>query len=262
MSDNRLIEKIKQIAFESGKIMLSASFEDFEITEKTSSKDIVTRYDEEIQEYIIQNIAALLSDAQFIAEESAEYGSLLSGNLFIIDPIDGTANFVHGIGYSAVSIAWYKMGKPFFGVVYNPYTDEMYYAQSGCGAYLNDKYLRIKQRKLKESVVVFGTSPYNMEKSEETFERIQNMYTNCQDIRRFGSSALDICHVADGSVGLYFEACLSLWDYAAAKLILQEAGGEALTFQGSAIPLSIEKTSLIVGHPMIICESNLIGGKL
>ncbi|MDE6785362.1 MAG: inositol monophosphatase, partial [Ruminococcus sp.] len=214
--------------------------------------------DKIIQNQIMNEISKLIHDAEFISEESASSGNLSAENLFIIDPIDGTTNFIHAMRYSAVSVAWYKKGIPFYGIVYNPYSEELYEAQCDKGAFLNGQRITVSSESLGNSIVAFGTSPYNLETTETTFELIKNMYGRCQDIRRMGSAALDICQVASGRVGLYFEAALSLWDYAAAQLILHESGGKMVDFYGKPIRLTTEKSSVIVGCEDIILESELI----
>lgn len=250
--------EIRNITLEAGRMLYKVTCEKLVIHAKTTQKDLVTQYDTAIQDYIITEILKLNPDAQFISEESSNAGDLNAENLFIIDPIDGTTNFIHSMRYSAVSVAWYKKGQPYYGIVFNPYANEIYEAEHGHGAFMNSQRLAVTDVSLQDSVVAFGTSPYNTETTDLTFERIKELYRGCQDIRRMGSAALDICQVAAGRIGLYFEAALSLWDYAAAQLILLEAGGRIVNFQGKEIPLSMNKTSVIVGHGSIITESKLI----
>lgn len=253
-----MIESIKQIVVEAGKMMLDSVSSEMDVREKTSPKDLITKYDEKIQNKITEKISRSISNVQFISEESMSFGDLTAENLFIIDPIDGTTNFIHSMGYSAVSVAWYKKGAPFYGIVYNPYSGEIYEAQYGSGAFLNGKRIKVGSGSLKNSIVTFGTSPYNLETTDTTFEMIKNIYGKCRDIRRMGAASLDICQVASGRIGLYFEAALSLWDYAAAQIILNEAGGKIVDFTGKPIPLTTKKSSVIVGREDIIAESDLI----
>lgn len=254
-----ITERISEIAEECGRMVLNADISEPLISQKTSFKDIVTKYDSQLQEYIIRQISEILPQAQFIAEELSVCGNLDAENLFIIDPVDGTTNFVHQMGYSAISIAWYQYRKPVFGLVYNPFANELYTAGIGEGAYLNGRQIFTRDVSLSESIVLFGTSPYNSESTDETFEKVKSIYNRCQDIRRLGSAALDICHVADGRAGLYFEASLSLWDYAAAQIILRESGGVLLSFDGNEVLPADGKTSVIAGRNRIIEESGLIG---
>ena len=202
-----------------------------------------------------------MPDAQFVSEESYVVGKLDADNLFIIDPIDGTTNFAHTMHYSAISLAWYKNAIPFYAIVFNPYVNDCFEAQSGKGSFLNSKRIFVNNLSLCDSIVAFGTSPYDTDTTDQTFEMIKQIYGKCQDIRRLGSAALDICHVAAGKISLYFEAALSLWDYAAAQLILKEAGGVIVDFNGNPLPFSLKKSSVIVGNESIIRESMLIKAK-
>lgn len=258
MLSNIQIESVRKYVIDAGKIILSASENNLMISQKTSNKDLVTQYDREVQSYLMDNISVLIPDAVFFSEESENDCDLMSDNLFIIDPIDGTTNFIHGLNKSAVSVAWYKNGMPYYGIVYNPFVNELFEALKDNGAYLNSKEIHASNLSISKSVVAFGTSPYNSETTDRTFEIIKNIYGKCQDIRRFGSAALDICYVACGHIGLYFEAALSIWDYAAAWLILAEAGGLLVDFNGNVIPLSEHKTSVVAGNAAIIEECGII----
>lgn len=219
---------------------------------------MVTQYDKLVQEKLIAAISEVLPDAQFVSEESAEKGDIDAENAFIIDPIDGTTNFIHSMGNCAISVAWYKSGEPFYGAVYDPFAKEFFEAKSGCGALLNGEPIHVSNQSLENSIVLFGTAPYNPELAELTFDLVRKVFGECQDVRRMGSAALDICHVACGRAGLYFEATLSPWDYAAAALILKESGGEFVNLSGREIKLSLEKTSVVAGSKNIIAESLII----
>ncbi len=250
--------KIKKIVLKAGGLLSGAAGENLIIRTKSSQKDLITQYDTLIQDYIVNELQGLIPNAQFVGEESGMSGRLDAEDLFIIDPIDGTANFIHSMRYSAVSVAWYKNGRPFYGIVFNPYTDEIYEAKSGNGAFMNSRRLRIHNAPLQDSIAAFGTSPYNSETTDCTFDMVKKIYGKCQDIRRMGAASLDICQVASGRIGLFFEAALSLWDYAAAQIILIEAGGTIVNFKGDKIGLSAQKSSVIAGSKSIILESKLI----
>ena len=123
------------------------------------------------------------------------------------------------------------------GVVYNPYLDEMFYAQRGKGAYLNGRRISVSGNPLKNGIVIFGTSPYYEELNRASFELAYDYFKKSLDIRRSGSAALDLCSVAAGRAELFFELRLSPWDYAAASLIVEEAGGIVTTVEGGKITL-------------------------
>ncbi len=252
------VELLKTVARKAGELIRSGSCARLEITEKSSNRDLVTQYDYKVQQLIMDQFLAVYPACAFVSEEGDERGDLYADRLFVIDPIDGTANFVHGLGHSAVSIAYFQRGIPTAGVVYNPYTEELFWAESGAGAFLNSQPIHVSRKPLAQSLVAFGTAPYNEETTEDTFTRAKNLYGKCQDIRRLGAASLDICYVAAGRFGLYFEAALSLWDYAAAGIILREAGGTLVNFDGRDIPLSIEKSSVIAGASELISQSGLL----
>ncbi len=253
-----IVDNIRRVISDAGDMMISGAEAEKQIAEKSSAKDLVTQYDKLIQEKIISGISGYLPDAQFVSEESATIGDIYAEDAFIVDPIDGTTNFIHSMGNCAVSVAWYKFGKPSYGAVYDPFAKEFYEAESGKGAFLNGKQIKVSDSSLKNSIVLFGTSPYNVELTDITFDLVRMIFGKCQDVRRMGSAALDICRVANGRAGLYFEAALSLWDYAAAVLILKESGGSMVDFMGREIILSTEKTSVVAGNCDTITESKII----
>ena len=260
MKENRKIsiKEIKKIVLEAGYLLYKARNDKLTILQKTSLKDLLTQYDILMQKNIIQGIREYDDNALIISEEMSDIGSLSDDDTFIIDPIDGTTNLVHGIRYSAISVAWFRNREPFYGIVYNPFDNELYEAEKGRGAFLNGERIHVSGAPLKDSVVAFGTSPYNPETTDFTFKKARELYEMCHDVRRMGSAALDICQVAAGKVGLFFEASLSAWDYAAAQLILSEAGGKLVNFYGENIKFTSEKTSVIAGSSKIISESKLV----
>lgn len=217
-----MLERIKEIAYAVGKMFLER--EAFSVDEKTGSNNIVTSMDLKAQEYIISECSKLLENSCFIAEEQDNV-VLSNEYTWIIDPLDGTTNFSYDYQFSAVSIALAKNKEVVYAVVYNPYLDQMFSAEKGKGSYLNDIKLSVTKNKLKDALLAVGTSPYNKDKSNITFSKLQKCFENARDLRRSGSAALDICYVASGKVDGFYEEVLAIWDYAAASLILEEAGG-------------------------------------
>ena len=124
------------------------------------------------------------------------------------------------------------------GVVYNPYSNEMFYAQRGKGAFLNGQPLHVSSNRLEEGLVCFGTSPYYAELIDQTFDLVKTLHKASLDVRRSGSAALDLCDIASGRCELFFECRLSPWDYAAGSLIVQEAGGRISVWMVRESPLS------------------------
>ena len=258
MKEEILTEVVK-IVKECGTQLRKTNQQSLEIREKTSIRDVVTEYDVEIQEKVIHYLSERFPKAGFISEEITTNTFPKNELVFIIDPIDGTMNFTKDYGYSCVSVACFKNQKPYVGVVYNPYRDEIFTATLGGGAFCNDKPITVTNQPLSNTLIQTNTSAYYPELQEGAIKRISTILPKCLDIRVIGSGALDICQAAAGRVGLHFEASLSLWDYAAAALILTEAGGEILNLDGNPITYTLEKTSIIAGPKNLIEESGLIG---
>ena len=230
---------------EAGELLLHASGILAEC--KTGHRDVVTEYDRRVQELLIERFTAALPDARFFCEENDRHDDLHADHVFIIDPIDGTMNFVRGFHHSCISAAYLQKGTVCAAAVYNPYVDEMFSAILGEGAWLNGRPIRVSDAPLSESVVCVGTSPYDVALADRGFALIKAAFLAGLDIRREGSAELDLCSVAAGRAGLYFELGLSLWDYAAGMLIVREAGGVCTTMEGGPLPMSPEKSSMVAG---------------
>ena len=156
---------------------------------------------------------------------------------WILDPIDGTTNLIRDYHLSAVSLGLYENGEITFGVVYNPFTEELFYGAKGEGAYLNGAPIQVSnQPEFKDAVVSFGSSPYEKNRAKELFPIFYNIFMNCADFRRTGSAALDICYVACGRQHAYLEQNLKPWDYSGASIILREAGGVITDWGNKELP--------------------------
>lgn len=220
-----MLEQIVEAVKESSKIILEAE----NIKNATSSKlghaNFVTKYDKRVQQDLFERLGKIFPEAAFMGEEEIGKRYKAEGYLFVVDPIDGTTNFIKGYRASTISVGLLKDGKPILGVVYNPYRDEIYTAKKGEGAFLNGKPIHVSEDFLSDSLVLFGTAPYYEELWERSFDLAQVLFTHSLDVRRSGSATIDLCDVASGRAGVYFELRLSPWDYAAGSLIVQEAGG-------------------------------------
>lgn len=218
------------------------------VDEKSGHTDLVTEYDVNTQRMLMTELAALHPAAKFMGEEEHLQADVRTGDCFVIDPIDGTTNFVVGYNRSCVSVALLRDGVPAVGIVYNPWAEEYYCAVKGMGTTRNGAPVRIRNRALKDSVVGIGTCPYYPELAQRTLRICGELMHTIMDIRRMGSAALDLCDVAMSRTGAFFELKLSPWDYAAAGLIVTEAGGELSDAEGE--PLSYERPSCVVaGNP-------------
>ncbi len=221
---------------------------------KSGRRDIVTEYDRRVQTLLLERFSASVPDARFFCEENDRHDDLHADCVFIIDPIDGTMNFVRGFHHSCISVACMRKGRLAAAAIYNPYVDEMFTACSGGGAFLNGDPIHVSGEGLRDSVVCVGTAPYFPALIDRSFSLIKAAYLAGLDIRREGSAALDLCSVAAGRAGAYFELGLSLWDYAAGLLIVQEAGGVCCTIDGAPLPLDPSKPSVAAGSPQALRE--------
>lgn len=239
MEFKELLNGMEQAARRAGAIMLSADHIAESVTSKAGHGNFVTKYDKMVQEYLFSALSQLLPEARFIGEEDGKdifTPEDTQGYVFCVDPIDGTANFLTGCRPSVTSIGLLKDGKPYMGVVYNPYFDVLCAAIAGEGATKNGKPIHSSQAPLERSMVLFGTAPYYPEFMDYTFDLCKYYLPRSIDLRRVGCAAWDLCTVAMGAAGLYFEEHLSLWDYAAAGLIAAEAGCTLTDLKGSPIP--------------------------
>jgi len=252
---NKIAETVKNAA----QIMLNAHDAESTVTEKSGAANFVTKYDVAVEDYLYENLAKLLPEAIFIGEESTDNHSelLTKGLSFIIDPIDGTTNFIYDYRHSAISVALCDKGTVIAGVVYDPYLDEVFAAEKGKGAYVNGRRLKASPHALSDSIVSFGTTPYTRSHAPFTFRLAYELFSRSNDIRRSGSAALDTCNVASARTDVFFEVSLSPWDYAASSLLVTEAGGIITQFDGS--PITLDKPcSILAGGEKVYGEVKAI----
>lgn len=228
---NLLIQTVK----ECGQVILNADRSAIAIDSKAGPANFVTEYDKKVQDLLEEKLTAIVPDARFVGEEENSEKVTPTGKYFVVDPIDGTTNFIKDYHVSCISVALIEDGKVQIGIVYNPYLDEMFWAERGKGAYCNEKKIHVSEQPLSNGIVLFGTSPYYAELHEQSFEMAFKYFKQALDIRRSGSAALDLCSIAAGRAELYFELKLSPWDYAAGLLIVEEAGGIVTTVEGETV---------------------------
>lgn len=245
-----IVEKISEIVREAGAMMLDGG--GFDVHIKSGYCDLVTDRDVKIQRFLIEKLSEALPGASFLAEEEG-VGADPEGFCFVIDPIDGTANFVAGYNCSAVSVGLCRDGVPVAGVVYNPYAGELFSAAAGEGAYLNGKPIRVSDKPLRASVCAVGLSCYDRNLAPKTFALAQELFSRCVDIRRSGSAAVDLCNVACGRAALMYELMLAPWDICAARVIITEAGG-VFSYITSAERRADEKGPVAAGSPAAMEE--------
>ncbi|MGN1181170.1 MAG: inositol monophosphatase family protein [Suilimivivens sp.] len=242
-----LLQSIIDIVREAGQILLGAEHIEETVEEKSGRANYVTAYDKRVQDFLFEKLKEVLPEAVFIGEEEEEHSSLPEGYAFIIDPIDGTTNFMKGYCASCISVGLLKAKQPEIGVVYNPYLNEIFSAVKGKGAFKNGMPIHVSSHDLKDGIVLFGTAPYNEELAQKSFHCAYELFKKSLDVRRSGSAAIDLCNIACGRAELYFELLLSPWDYAAGSLILTEAGGEIMTTDGKALTYD-RKNGIVAGN--------------
>ena len=223
---------VKQIVRQASKL-----FTDRESAGRIKEKgmcDFVTAVDEAVQNFIQKELQLLYPDILFMGEESTEASIDMNRLVWVLDPVDGTTNLIHDYKNSAISLALLNKKEVIAGIIYDPYLDEMYFAVKGKGAYLNEQPIHVSNAKsMNESLIAIGTSPYYKNEAADNFKTFEKIYMDCQDIRRTGSAALDLAHIACGRIEGYLEKKLKIWDFAAGALIVREAGGCVFDYEGN-----------------------------
>lgn len=236
--ENAMLEQIMDVVRRAGEMVLSAHDIAAGTHEKTSAADLVTEYDLAVEAFLKEQLPPLCPGSIFYGEEEAENADPSRGWAFIVDPIDGTTNFVRGLRQSAISVALARDGQVEYAVVFDPYKNEMFSARRGGGAFLNGAPIRVSGKPLAEGIFGMGTAIYRREYLEPTMRVTEQLFRRACDFRRLGAAALDLCDVACGRVELFFEYSLCPWDFAAGSLIITEAGGHISTLQGGPLVLT------------------------
>ncbi len=247
-----MTEKLKEILLqatkEAGAIIQQYFQGSFQVDNKEGINNLVTEVDNHSEKRIIEIIREHFPDHSIISEEA---GELIQDSPYqwIIDPIDGTVNFAHGIPICCVSIGL-KFGKDLLlGTVYNPMMNELFFAEKGKGAYLNDRKISVSQKTdFRKACLVTGF-PYKWPNSTEHPIRVfERFILEGLPVRRLGSAAIDLCWVACGRFDGFWEYNLSSWDVAAGYLIVQEAGGVITNFDGEPYSVFDKQTLATNGH--------------
>ncbi len=225
-------------AKEAGKIHKKYYTAEFQVGSKGTYNNKVTTADLESEKKIIEIIKESFPDHDFLAEEN-EYKKLNSEYLWIIDPLDGTNNFSHRMPIFSVSIALAKNNQVILGVVYDSLRDELFTAELNKGAFLNGKKIHVSAAsEIKDSMLVTGFYYDRGQAMLDTLENIKKfLLMNCVDVKRLGSAALDLCYVGCGRLDGFWEHFLHPWDFAAGKLIIEEAGGTVTGKTGNKLEI-------------------------
>jgi len=195
-----------------------------------SPMNLVTRADHSSEEAVCTILRRRFPDHSILAEESGESGKG-SPYTWVVDPLDGTTNFAHGFPVACISIGLVHYSTPVLGGVYDPFRDELFWAEKGKGSYLNGKKIHVsKTQRLDESLLLTGF-PYDRTRRSGFYVNFYRQFMErCHDVRRSGAAALDLCWAACGRVDGFWEFKLRPWDVAAGKLIVEEAGGRVSDF--------------------------------
>ncbi|XP_060076388.1 inositol monophosphatase 1-like [Ylistrum balloti] len=229
-----------EVARVAGNMVKKAYYVDKSVVTKESFADLVTETDQAVERKIIESLEKKYPTHKFIGEESVAEGKKCEWTdtpTWIIDPIDGTSNFVHSIPYNCVCIGLGINRKIVLGVVFLPVTDQMYTAVKGQGAFCNDKRLSVSNTSDLKNAVVY-TEAGNSRQPDTVLTKIENMKNivfASHGIRCFGSAAVNMCMVAQGSGDAYIEYGIHVWDIAAAGIIVEEAGGVLMDPTGSEV---------------------------
>jgi myo-inositol-1(or 4)-monophosphatase len=216
-----------------------------------SPNDFVTEVDQAAEAAIIETLLTAYPGHGILAEESGrEHGAKNSEYVWIIDPLDGTTNFIHGFPVYAVSIALTHRGQVQQAVVYDPARNDLFYASKGRGAFLNDRRLRVSKRtRLSDSLIGTGFPFRKGDNFKRYVKMFEEVMQHCAGLRRPGAAALDLCYVAAGWYDGFFETGLNPWDVAAGSLMITEAGGLIGNFTGEADYLF--QREVVAGTPKI-----------
>ncbi len=236
----------ESIALKAGSLLVNRPSK-FDLDEKSGVFDFATQMDHESEKLIVSEILAVRPDDGLIGEEGANRESK-SGVTWVIDPIDGTVNYLYDIPGWCISIAAKDKDGGLAGVVYSPATQSLWKAHRGGGAFLNGNLIKCNDPVALNRALVGSGFAYDLEKRKIQAALIARLLPEIRDLRRLGACAVDICHVASGSLDAYFEAGVNEWDYAAAGLIATEAGAMISIDKGI---WNGEKNMVIVAGPAL-----------
>ncbi len=240
------MEIARKAAEAGGEVVARAYQEGVEIRSKAVS-DLVTDADLESEQAIARVIREAFPEHAILGEETFR-DDAGAEHLWVVDPLDGTTNFAHGIPHFAISVAYYRLGEPICGVIYNPITQDWYTAARGEGAFANGRRVNASEEdRLSEVLIGVGFYYDRGAMMEATLAAVRDLFhRQIHGIRRFGTASLDLVQVGMGRYGAFFEYQLSPWDFAAGRLFVEEAGGRVTTSTGEALPL--EKTGILASN--------------
>jgi myo-inositol-1(or 4)-monophosphatase len=235
MNLQEITSKVANLSRNTGEFVRKAASEfNRDSIEYKGLNDMVSYVDKEAEERLVDGLRKILPQAGFIAEEGTGQKTDNQEYAWIIDPVDGTTNYMHGLPVFAISIALTRKDKIVSGVVYEINRDECFTAWLGGGAYLNEKPIKVSSTKhLKDSLIATGFPYYDFDKIENYLKILKELMQKSHGLRRLGAASVDLVYTACGRFEGFFEYNLKPWDVAAGTLIVQEAGGKVTDFKGS-----------------------------
>ncbi len=233
-----MINKIIEISKEAGALIREGFDTNFNIEYKGSSSNLVTEIDKKSEKLILDYISKEFPGHSVLSEESGKKNRD-SEYIWVVDPLDGTTNFAHGLPIFSVSIAVIKDGETCCGAVYDVMRDVIYTAETNSGAFMNGKRIKVNSiESFEESVLVTGF-PYDIQNNPfNAVQKFEAFLLKARAVRRLGSAALDFCYVASGVFSGFWEVKLSPWDFAAGDLIVREAGGIVTDLEGKNLTIN------------------------
>lgn len=242
---------VEQFARQAGAILRAGFRQNISITSKTDEIDLVTEMDARSESYLLEEIRKGFPGHRIVTEESGTHGNDESPYSWIMDPLDGTVNYAHGIPIYSVSLAFCVNGEVQIGVVYDPSHDECFSAERGMGAFVNGMRLQVSRvDNLRRALLVTGF-PYDIwTNPANNLDNHARFSVQTQGVRRLGSAALDLCYVAAGRFDGFWELRLKIWDIAAGTLIAEEAGARVTQVDGSEAYL-VMIPSIVAANPAL-----------
>lgn len=219
---------------------------------KSSPADLVTRVDRESERIIMESIRERFPTHGLLGEESGWSAGVAGQAVWVIDPLDGTNNFVHGLPFFAVSIALFIDGAAQVAAVYDPMANELFSAIRAGGAYLNGRQIRVDARQQLASGLLSTRTPLGRDGAVENAANLARVAARCRSVRSMGAAALEMAYVAAGRLTGFWELRLSPWDFAAAMLVVHEAGGRVTRVDGSG--LNLEAGAVVASNGPIHAE--------
>jgi myo-inositol-1(or 4)-monophosphatase len=217
---------------------------------RKGAADFVSAADLRSEQIIFEELSKGRPKYGFVMEERGEIDGADNSNRWVVDPLDGTTNFLHGLPHFAISICLERDRHPYAGVIFNPAANELFWAEKGEGAWLNDRRIRVSSRKLPEDCLFATGLPFKGRPGRErSLQETDRVLAETAGVRRFGSAALDLCFVAAGRFDAYWERDLMPWDVGAGIVIVREAGGRVTEIDGGPQPM--HGASILAAGPEI-----------